>query len=195
MHTDATVFLVDDDEASLRSTRWLLESEGFAVETYASATEYLDAYDPQKPGCLVLDIRMPEMDGLELQERLVSAGEHIPIIFVTAYADVPTCVRAMRAGAVDFLEKPVDGQLLLKRIRCALEADSHRRSQGASRAEIETRIKQLSPREREVAKLLHEGKSIKCIAAQLGISVRTALKHRVRIMEKLGRDSDGEIHP
>ncbi len=123
----ATVFLIDDDQAALDSTRWLLEAGGYNVETYGSAAEYLDAHDPHRPGCVVLDLLMPQMDGLELQERLVSDGQHIPIIFVSAHGDVPKCIEAMKAGAVDFLEKPIDGELLIELVRSALEQDYQRR--------------------------------------------------------------------
>jgi FixJ family two-component response regulator len=188
-----TVFLVDDDQAALASTRWLLESAGYDVETYTSAAEYLDAHDSRKPGCVVLDFRMPKMDGLELQRRLVSAGEHIPIIFVSGYGDIPTCVEAMKAGAVDFLEKPVDGDLLLELVRGALEDGSKRPDQGPSRAEIETRVERLSIREREIMGLLCDGKSMKKIAIELGITVQTVSKHRAHILEKMKVDSDAEL--
>jgi len=188
-----TVFLIDDDQATLKSTRWLLKSAGYDVETYASAVEYLDAHDPRRPGCVVLDFLMPKMNGLELQRRLVSAGEPIPIIFVSAHGDVSTCVEAMKAGAVDFLEKPVEGELLLDLVRDALKEDSKRHGQASSTAEIKTRIERLTTREREVMELLYGGKSIKRIASELGITVQTAAKHRVRVLEKIEVDSDAEL--
>lgn len=127
MSTDATVFVVDDDAGALRSMRWLLESEDLSVETYSSASEFLAAYDPNRPGCLVLDVRMPDMDGLELQQRLRSRGEPPPIIFVTGSDDVPRAAEAMEAGVVAFLQKPTDDEQLLELVRRALEQDQQRR--------------------------------------------------------------------
>jgi FixJ family two-component response regulator len=127
MATNVTVFVVDDDPGVLRSTRWLLESDGLSVETYSSAGDFLAAYDPDRPGCLVLDLRMPDMDGLELQQRLRPLGEHPPIIFVTGSADVPQSAQAMEAGGVAFLDKPTDDEQLLKLVRQALEQDQRRR--------------------------------------------------------------------
>ena len=193
MQTDPTVFLVDDDAAALDSLRWLLETAGLDVETYNSAVEYLDAHDPQKPGCLVLDVCMPVMDGLDLQEKLVSIGERIPIIFVTGHGDVPSSVQAMQAGAIDFVEKPIDGPSLLKLIEKALEKDSQRRNQGAERAEVEARIERLSRREREVMEFLYAGKSMKNIANDRGISVQTVAKHRAQVLEKMEVEGDAEL--
>jgi len=187
VQTDATVFLVDDDSEALDSMRWLLESTGFDVEAYGSAAEYLDAHDPLKPGCLVVEIGMSEMSGLELQEKLVAAGDCIPIIFVSTRGDVPSAVRAMKAGAVDFLEKPVDGQLLLRVVRQALERDSECRRREGNDDQIEMRLQELTPRERQVMELLNESKTAKAIASALGISVKSVLRHRVRALEKLGR--------
>ncbi|MBC8873069.1 MAG: response regulator transcription factor [Planctomycetes bacterium] len=193
MQTDPTVFLVDDDAAALDSLKWLLETAGLDVETYNSAVEYLDAHDPQKPGCLVLDVCMPVMDGLDLQEKLVAIGERIPIIFVTGHGNVPSSVQAMKAGAIDFVEKPVDGPSILRLVERALEKDSQRRRQVADRAEIEARIERLSRREREVMELLYAGKSMKRIAAELGISVQTVAKHRAQILEKMEVDGVAEL--
>jgi FixJ family two-component response regulator len=193
VQTSPTVFLVDDDQAALDSTRWLLECAGHDVETYASAVEYLDAHDPRRPGCVVLDFRMPKMDGLELQRRLVSAGEQIPIIFVSAHGDIPTCVEAMKAGAFDFLEKPVDGELLLELVQGALEQVSKWHGQGPSKIEIEMRISRLSTREREVMGLLYDGLPMKKIATELGISHQTVSKHRAHVLEKMKVNSDAEL--
>jgi len=124
---DVTVFVVDDDPGALRSTRWLLESEDLSVETYTSAGDFLAAYDPERPGCLVLDLRMPDMDGLELQQRLRSRGKHLPIIFVTGSHDVPRSGQAIEAGGAAFLRKPADDEELLKLVRQALEQDQRRR--------------------------------------------------------------------
>lgn len=136
---------------------------------------------------------MPKMNGLELQKRLVSAGEDIPIIFVTGHGDVPTCVEAMKAGAVDFVEKPVDGETLLGLVRDALNENSRRKELGPSKAEIGTRLQQLSTREREIMELLHDGKSTKKIAAELSITVQMVAKHRARILTKMKVDSDAEL--
>lgn len=193
MQTKDTVFLVDDDEAALDSIGYLLESGGYDVEAYTSATEYLDALDPQKNGILVLDFRMPEMTGLELQEKLASLGARIPIIFVSAHGDIPTSVRAMKGGACDFLEKPVDGELLMELVRRALEKDAKRRQQGPDRAEFEMRLARLSPREKEVIELLYAGKAMKQIALQFDISVQTIAKHRKSILEKMEVDGDAEL--
>ncbi len=193
MTADATVFVVDDDLGVLKSMRWLLESEGLRVETYLSGPEFLAAYDPNRPGCLLIDLRMPEMDGLELQERLVAQGLHPPIIFVTGHGDVPECAAAMKAGAVDFLEKPADAGLVLEIVQRALEKDRERRSVVTAHPETAARLNELTPREREVLRLLHEGKSIKAIAAQFGIGFQTAAKHRARVLEKLHVKNEAEL--
>ncbi|MBL7042837.1 MAG: response regulator transcription factor [Pirellulaceae bacterium] len=193
MQNEATIFLVDDDTAALDSLSWLLESAGFDVETYNSAVEYLNAHDPQKPGCLVLDVCMPGMDGLELQEKLVAIGQRIPIVFVSGHGDVPMSVQAMKAGATDFLEKPIDGQLLLRVVRRALAKDLKRREQEPNRAEIEKRMDRISRREREVMELLYAGKSMKKIALDLEITVQTVAKHRTQVLEKMEVEGDAEL--
>jgi len=169
------------------------ESGGFDVETYNSAIEYLNSHDPQKPGCLVLNVCMPGMDGLELQEKLVAIGQRIPIVFVSAHGDVPMSVQAMKAGATDFLEKPVDGQLLLRVVRRALAKDLLRREQEPNRAEIEKRMDRISRREREVMELLYAGKSMKKIAIELDITMQTVAKHRTQVLEKMEVEGDAEL--
>ena len=193
MQSEATVFLVDDDPAALDSLAWLMKAAGLNVETYTSAVDYLDAHDPQKPGCLVLDICMPEMSGLELQEKLVAIGESIPIIFASAHADVPSSVRAMKAHAIDFLEKPVEGEVLLDAVRRALEKDSRTRSQEPERAEIGRRLERLTPRERDVMELLYACKPVKIIAAELGISGQSVAKHRAQLLQKMGVEGDAQL--
>jgi len=193
MSADATVFVVDDDPTATSSLRWLLESDGMSVETYSSGKEFLDAYDPNRSGCLVLDLRMPEMDGLQLQQRLLSLAVQPPVIFVTAYGDVPKCAAAMKAGAVDFIEKPFNHEALLKLVRHALEEDRLRRGSMVDHPEIAARISTLTPREREVMSLLRAGKSIKAISAEFQIGFQTAAKHRSRVLEKLHVENEAEL--
>jgi len=173
--------------------RWVLESDGLDVQTHETATEFLDEYDPERPGCLVLDLRMPGMDGLQLQEELVAHGECLPIIFVTGYGDVPKSVRAMKGGAVDFLEKPIANNRLLKIVHQAIDSDLGRRRVQSQRREVRSRIERLTPRECEVMHGLVEGMPTKRIAANLGITAKTILKHRSRILQKLRVQSEAEL--
>jgi len=184
-----TVFVVDDDPAVGDSIRLLLRSVGLRSEVYLSGDEFLAAYEADRPGCLVLDIRMPGMSGIEVQERLRELGSTLPIIFVTAHGDVPMAVDAMKAGALDFLEKPFRDQELLDKIRQALDHDARIRDERSAVAEIEERLSTLTPRETEVMELVVAGKSNKRIARELGISRRTVEVHRARVMEKMGVDS------
>jgi FixJ family two-component response regulator len=193
MVTDATVFVVDDDPGVLKSMRWLLESEGFLVETYSSPSQFLSSYDPHCPGCLVSDLRMPEMDGLELQQRLAARGSHLPVIFVTGHGDVPKCAQAMKAGAVDFLEKPASDNDLLNLVHQALEMDRQRRRADARQPVIAARLHRLTPRERDVLRLLYEGKTNKAVAAELEVGFQTAAKHRARVLDKLQVQSEAEL--
>lgn len=193
MEAQATVFVVDDDPGVRRSMRWLLESDGLLVEIYTTATEFLEEYDPERPGCLLLDVRMPGMDGLELQEKLVVDGECLPIIFVTGHGDIPSSVQAMKRGAVDFLEKPATNRGLLKLIHEAIDRDLQRRRLESQQREIRSRIERLTGREREVMHGLLDGKPTKRIAADLGISPKTALRHRSRVFQKLRVQSEAEL--
>jgi len=193
MAAETTVFVVDDDGGTLKSMRWLLESHGLEVETYRSAQQFLDACDPGKAGCLILDVRMPDMDGLQLQERLDVDGVGLPIVFVTGYADVPASVRAMKRGAIDFLQKPIIDQELLKLVHEAIEKDLERRLLKSRQCEVQSRLDKLSEREREVKRMLVDGKSLKQIAVELGISHQTVAKHRARILEKLKVRSEPEL--
>lgn len=182
---DAIVYVVDDDAAILKSLGLLLRSEGYTVRTCASAQEFLSAYDPEHPGCVVLDVRMPGMGGLELQSELEARGISVPVIIMTGHGDVPMAVRAMRAGARDFIEKPFTNERLLERVREALQASASRFDELSRHAQVRGRLDQLSRREQEVLDHLVSGKLNKQIAAELGISVRTVEAHRARIMDKL----------
>jgi RNA polymerase sigma factor (sigma-70 family) len=180
-----TVFVVDDDPGVGDSMHVLLESAGLDSETFSSAVEFLEAYDPGRPGCLVLDVRMPDMSGPELQAHLREMGSILPIIFITAHGDVPTAVEAVKAGATDFLEKPFRYQELLEKVQVALEEDARNRAALEDLSKIRTRLGSLTPREREVMELVVEGKPNKNIARALGISQRTVEIHRSRVMEKM----------
>ncbi|HOW17537.1 MAG TPA: response regulator [Phycisphaerae bacterium] len=184
-----TVFLVDDDPAVRESLQWLLESEGLRVEVYASGREFLDRYDPDRPGCLLLDVRMPGLSGLEIQERLAAEPISVPVIIITGHGDVPLAVRAIKAGAVDVIEKPLSHEVLMARIKAALARDAETRREYAQRRAIEERISRLTPREREIMDLLVKGDSSKEIALRLGLSPKTVETHRVHILEKMQADS------
>ncbi len=186
---EATVFVVDDDAAVRDSLDLLMRSVGLRVETYATAADFLAAYDAARLGCLVLDVRMPGMSGLELQEQLRARGATLPIVFLTAHGDVPMAVQAVKAGAMDFIQKPFRDQVLLDKVQHALEEHRRRYQANADHAEIVRRIASLSPREREVLEKVVEGKANKVIAADLGISQRTVEIHRARVMAKMQADS------
>jgi two-component system response regulator FixJ len=184
-----TVFVVDDDEAVRTSLKLLLRSVGLPVETAASAQEFLDRFDAERPGCLVLDIRMPGLSGLELQERLNAMHAMIPVVFITGHGDVPMAVEAMQHGAVDFIQKPFRDQDLLDRINQALEKDRDNRAGLRERDSIRAHIADLTPREKEVLDLVTAGKANKVIAGDLDVSQRTVEIHRARVMEKMGASS------
>lgn len=184
--SDATVFIVDDDEAVARSLRWLIESIRLEVETHASAHAFLDRFDPGRRGCLVLDVRMPGISGLELQQRLAARrAYHLPIIFITGHGDVQMAVRAVQAGAFDFVEKPFNDQDLLDRIQRAIAWDAAQRDRESQREQLRALFAGLTAREREVLGLVVEGLSNKAIALELGLSAKTVEFHRARVMEKL----------
>ncbi|MES9858843.1 MAG: response regulator [Sedimenticola sp.] len=185
MNNKATVFVVDDDQAMRSSLKWLIETVGMSVEVFASADEFIRGYYPGRAGCLLLDVRMPGMSGLELQEYFVEQQIHIPIIIITGHGDVPMAVRAMKVGAVDFIEKPFNDELLLDSIRNALALDVEQRSQQAQRSEIATRLAHLTPREHEVMEMVTNGCANKEIATELGVSAKTVEAHRARVMEKM----------
>jgi two-component system, LuxR family, response regulator FixJ len=188
-HARPTVFIVDDDVAVRDSLKFLMRSVGHPVEAFASALEFLDAYRDDRPGCLVLDIRMPGMSGLELQDQLVARRAIVPIIFITGHGDVPMAVEAMQAGAMDFIQKPFRDQDLLDRINQALEKDAAMRAVLGEKNQIRQRLTSLTPREREVMDLVVHGKANKVIAGDLDLSQRTVEIHRARVMEKMQASS------
>jgi len=188
-----TVYVVDDSPALRKSVRWLIKSAGLTAEIYASAREFLDAYDPTKPGCLVLDVRLQQMSGLDLQAELAARRAPTPIIFITAYGDVATAVRALRGGAVDYIQKPFSDQLLLDRVWQAIERDRDARRREAIRAEVAQRLARLTPREREVMRGLVAGMTSREIAADLCLSVRTVEAHRAQVLAKMQVDSGTKL--
>ena len=186
MDSEATVFIVDDDEGVREGLGLLLETVEQPYELYSSAIDFLEAYDPSKRGCLVLDIRMPRMSGLDLQEKLNKQESLLPIIFITGHGDIPMAVDAMRHGAMDFIRKPFREQDLLDRINEALEYDAGNREVFVDRQDLVDRISSLSERESEVFHLVAAGGTNKSIATDLGISERTVEAHRAQVMRKLG---------
>ena len=184
-----TVFIVDDDEAVRSSMKLLMKTAGLRAEAFASAQEFLSAFDPARGGCLVLDVRMPGMSGLGLQDELNARGALLPIIFVTGHGDIPMAVEAMQHGAMDFLQKPFRDQELLDRISRAFERDRTGRQLLGDHERIRARLAQLTPREHEVMVLVTQGKANKVIAADLNVSQRTVEIHRSHVMEKMGANS------
>jgi two-component system response regulator FixJ len=193
MQPNPTVFVVDDDPAIRESLRWLIESVGLNVKIFTTAQEFLEGYDPSLPGCLVLDVRMPGMSGLDLQNELAARKVNIPILIITGHAEVPVAVRAMKAGALDFIEKPFSDQLLLDRVRRAIEKDAEFRQADSLRTEVAARLAQLTPREREVMDLVIAGKANKVIASELGLSPKTVEVHRAHVMKKMQVDSLADL--
>jgi len=191
--SEPTVFIVDDDHAVARSLRWLIETVRLRVETFSSAQAFLDGYDSSKPGCLVLDVRMPGMSGLDLQERLAARRIHVPIIFITGHGDVQMAVRAVQSGAFDFVEKPFNDQDLLDRIQKAITFDAGQRVRDAQRMQLRSLFAGLTPREREVLDLVVEGMSNKAIANSLGLSAKTVEVHRAKVMEKMHARSVSDL--
>ncbi len=193
MSVQPTVFLVDDDKAYRQSLRFLLESAGLTVADFPSAPAFLKAYNAAQPGCLVLDVRMPTMSGLELQEYLVEHRVNLPIIFITGHGDVPMSVKAIKGGAVDFIEKPFDDVLLIDRINEAFAKDSENRNVQNKIFDFKSRLLKLTSREQEVMALIIAGRSNKQIATQLDVSHRTVEVHRARIMDKMKAESIAEL--
>ena len=189
MKSDPTVFIVDDDLDFRRSTQWLLKRSGLRAETFSSAEEFLKDCDPATPGCVLLDVRMPGMSGLELQQRMAAENWCSPVIIVSGHADVPMAVRAMEAGAAGFVEKPFSRQVLLDHVRHALQQDAEARRQRSLRAEVEASFATLTAREREVMELIVGGRTTKEISRLLGASAKTIEIHRARVMKKMGVES------
>lgn len=185
MTEEITVFIVDDEAEVRDSLKMLIESVGLVAETYDSAQAYLDSFDPSRPGCLILDVRMKGMSGLTLQEYLSREPLCPPIIIITGHGDVPMAVRAVKAGASEFLEKPFNEQQLLDSIHIAIEQDAEQRGKALRLAEIQARVNRLTEREKEVMELIVTGKLNKNIASELNISQSTVEAHRSKVMEKM----------
>lgn len=190
---EPTVYIVDDDKAVRDSLRWLIESTKLNVKTYDAAQAFLDEYDPSAPGCLLLDVRMPGMTGLELQEKLNQNAIRIPVIIITGHGDVQMAVRAMRQGAMDFIEKPFNDQVLLERVHEAIDKDLTDRHARQDVETIQKRLERLTPREREVLGMVVDGKLSKQIAAELGLSEKTIEVHRGHIMSKMRADNVADL--
>jgi two-component system response regulator FixJ len=183
--TEPTVFVVDDDQEMHRSLKWLIESVRLPVEVFECAEAFLQAFNPSRPGCLLLDVLMPGMGGLRLLDWLHSQGAHLPVIVFTGHGNVSMAVNALKGGAFHFMEKPVSCQQLVHCIQDALALDRDLRTKASKQAAIEARLAQLTPREHEVLERVVEGVPSKCIAMELGITERTVEKHRESIMEKM----------
>lgn len=193
MSADQLIYVVDDDEAVRDSLSLLLEVRGYTVRSFASATEFLAAVPSLRPGCLIADIRMPEMDGLELQQRLIERALPFPLIVITGHGDVPLAVRAMKAGAIDFIEKPFAAETILDSTAAGLARLGEPRDRDPQAANAAARLALLTPREREVLHGLLAGLPNKSIAYDLAISPRTVEVHRARVMEKMGARSLSEL--
>jgi two-component system response regulator FixJ len=189
MQSEATVFVVDDDPAVRKTLGWLVESAELAVEAYASAQEFLESYDAERPGCVVLDVRLRGMSGIELLEKLATCDPMPPVIMVTAFGDFSTAVRALKGGAVDILQKPFSDQVLLERIWDAIERDRVTRRIRADQQAVWASYEELTPREREVLERYVAGRATREIAEDLVLSVRTIEGYRMQIFEKMGVDS------
>lgn len=188
-----TIFVVDDDEAMRHSLAFLLKSLGRPVECFPSAEAFLAARRPERPGCLVLDVRMPGMSGLELQTMLNHAGSTLGVVFISGHGDIPMVVRAMRGGAIDFLEKPFNDQVLLDHVTEALRRSADACGQAHAAAKVREHLALLTQREREVMERVVQGKPNKVIAFELDISIKTVEVHRAHVMEKMAADSVADL--
>lgn len=187
--TAPTVYVVDDDDGMRRALDTLLGTVGYETAVFSRPSEFLENYEPDAPGCLVLDIRMPGMSGLEVQQHLNRMGSMLPVIFITGHGDVPMAVQAMKEGAFEFIQKPFRDQDLLDRINHALKQDAENRNMVARRAEVLHRLESLTPRERQVMDFVVDGAANKVIAIDLELSERTVEIHRAKVMEKMGARS------
>ena len=187
------VYLIDDDEAIRRSLSFLLRTAGIVAHAYESATEFLQFVDQLAPGCIVTDVRMPGLSGLELVKRLTEKGIRQPVIVITGHGDIPLAVEAMKSGAVDFLEKPFDSKVFLAAVRAALETDDHHAQQAEAREKFKGVMSSLTAREKQVLRSVVEGKPNKAIANELDISPRTVEVHRANVMSKAGASSLSEL--
>jgi two-component system response regulator TtrR len=190
---EATVYVIDDDESIRELLAWLMKRNDLRVETFANAKSFLKSWRPEIPGCLVLDLFMPGMSGLELQQYLNEHGVAMPVIFLSGRADVPKAVRAVKSGAIDFIEKPFDYKRIVALVQECLRRDISARAERARRHETTERLAQLTQREREVLERVVSGKLNRVIAEELEISIKTVEAHRARIMEKLGVGSVAEL--
>lgn len=193
MPLEPIVYVVDDDQAMVESLSWIIQSVGLKVKTFVRAHDFLAEHDLAQPGCLLLDVRMPGMSGPELQTRLNSLGSTLPIIFISGHGDVPLAVRVMKAGAIDFLTKPFNDQVLLESINKALRLDKTNREKKQESAQAEAKFALLSPREVQVLQGIVAGKQNKVISAELNISLKTVEAHRASVMKKMGVKSVPEL--
>ena len=187
------VYIVDDEAGMRKSLRWLLETLDVTVEAFESAAGFLDSYDAARPGCLLLDMRMPDMSGLELQRALTEQGIDIPVIVLTGHADVPTAVDALKRGAFEFLEKPCKDDILLEHVRQALALDTSRHGSRADVTAVRERLRRLTRRESEILQLVVEGLKSKAISHRLEISTKTVEAHRAKIMQKMEAQCVAEL--
>jgi two-component system, LuxR family, response regulator FixJ len=184
-----TIYVVDDDDGMRRALDTLLSTVGYKTAVFSRPSDFLSRFKPETHGCLVLDIRMPEMSGLEVQQQLNRMGSTVPIIFITGHGDVPMAVQAMKEGALEFIQKPFRDQELLDRTNHALKRDAEYRNNAARRSEVQHRLDSLTPREKQVTDVIVDGNANKVIAIDLGLSERTVEIHRAKVMEKMGARS------
>lgn len=193
MTHEPTVFVVDDDPAIREALQALFEATQINFEMFSSGEAFLDAFDPDRTGCLLLDLRMPGMDGLEVQKRLIERSASLPVIMLTAFGDVPTVVTSLKSGALDFLQKPFDTSHLLRQIRKAIAQDARNREQRKRQTQLDGLLATLTPREREVLELMVEGVPTKTMAQQLGTSADTVRNQRSSVLKKMNVDSTVEL--
>ena len=193
MAENPTVFIVDDDAAVRDALALLMRSANLTAAVFGGAREFLEKVPQDRPGCLVLDVRMPEIDGLELQQQLAARGSRLPIIMLTGHGDIPMAVQALRAGALDFIPKPFESKALLARVHEAIELDARTRQQHLDRADIQARVAKLTPREAEVLTYIAEGLSTKLIAAALGSRFNTVQNQRAAVLKKMQAESTADL--